>query len=114
MMAKGLDPGPALVFLLAGPATNLATLSVIRGTLGAKVLAVYLSAIVVGALLLGHVVEWVYPLLDLTPTVAFTGHDHVHDSTLRTVAGVLVVAALAWDMARRVRKRLGGTTAPAT
>ena len=45
MMAKGLAPGAALVFLLAGPATNIATMLVVRDLLGKRVLAIYLTSI---------------------------------------------------------------------
>ncbi|MEZ5072913.1 MAG: permease [Bacteroidales bacterium] len=34
LMMKGLSPGAALVLLMAGPATNIATMSVIGSTLG--------------------------------------------------------------------------------
>tara|TARA_R110002096_G_scaffold11766_1_gene42900 strand:- start:6579 stop:7676 length:1098 start_codon:yes stop_codon:yes gene_type:complete len=107
LMAKGLGPGPALVFLLAGPATNLATLSVIRGTLGSRILGVYLGSIAIGALTLGWLVEQVYPWLDLVPTTNIVEHIHEDGAMLNVVCGVLVLAALAWDVARRLRKRLG-------
>jgi len=50
LMAKGLNPGAALVFLLAGPATNLATMGVVGGRLGGRVLTVYLTSIAVLAM----------------------------------------------------------------
>ncbi|MBW2193274.1 MAG: SO_0444 family Cu/Zn efflux transporter, partial [Deltaproteobacteria bacterium] len=36
LVLKGLNPGAALVFLLAGPATNIASLSMVSGLLGRK------------------------------------------------------------------------------
>jgi uncharacterized protein len=42
LMLKGLNPGAALVFLMAGPATNAATVLVIGKTLGRKALFSYL------------------------------------------------------------------------
>ena len=36
MAVKGLEPGAALVFLLAGPATNVATILVVRDLLGMR------------------------------------------------------------------------------
>ncbi|MBI5446581.1 MAG: hypothetical protein HY900_35860, partial [Deltaproteobacteria bacterium] len=41
----GLSPGAALVFLLAGPATNAASLTALTGTLGGRTTARYLVAI---------------------------------------------------------------------
>ncbi len=53
LMAKGLSPGAALVFLLVGPATNVATMVVVARDLGRRSLFIYLSSIVVVAVLFG-------------------------------------------------------------
>lgn len=45
MIAKGLDPGSALVFMLTGPATNASTIAVVARLFGRRFVAVYLSAI---------------------------------------------------------------------
>jgi HflK protein len=45
LIAKGLSPGAALVFLLTGPATNLATIALVGQMLGRRVLRVYLLSI---------------------------------------------------------------------
>ncbi len=57
LMAKGLSPGAALVFLLVGPATNLATMTVVGQLLGRRHLAVYLGAIVLVSLAAGLLVD---------------------------------------------------------
>ncbi len=57
---KGLSPGAALVFLLAGPATNLVTLTILARLLGIKTTLVYLGSIVFCALGLGLAVDWIY------------------------------------------------------
>ncbi len=53
LMAKGISPGAALVFLLAGPATNAATLVLLTRTFGRRFVKIYLASVVVGALLSG-------------------------------------------------------------
>ena len=65
LILKGVSPGAALVFLLAGPATNMATLTVLANLLGRRTTLVYLTAIAVGALLCGLAVDWVYALLGI-------------------------------------------------
>lgn len=45
MMAKGLDPGSALVFMLTGPATNASTIAVVARLFGRRFVAVYLGSI---------------------------------------------------------------------
>lgn len=53
LLAKGISPGAALVFLLAGPATNAATLVLLTRTFGRRFVAVYLTSVVAGALIAG-------------------------------------------------------------
>lgn len=53
MMLKGLSPGAALVFLLAGPATNLATMTAVWRFLGRRSLALYLAAMATMSVVLG-------------------------------------------------------------
>ncbi|MCA9650750.1 MAG: permease [Myxococcales bacterium] len=50
LVAGGFPPGAALVFLMAGPATNVATLGAVYRGLGRRALVVYLSTIIVGSL----------------------------------------------------------------
>jgi uncharacterized membrane protein YraQ (UPF0718 family) len=60
LILKGVSPGAALVFLLAGPATNLASLTVLIGTLGKRATAIYLSSIAVCSVIFGLVVDQIY------------------------------------------------------
>lgn len=53
LVLKGLSPGAALVFLLAGPATNLATITIVYRFLGRRATGIYLLAIASCSLLLG-------------------------------------------------------------
>jgi uncharacterized membrane protein YraQ (UPF0718 family) len=68
LVLKGLSPGAALVFLLAGPATNAATLTVIGRFLGKKVTVIYLATIAVCSVALGWLVNRVYDYTDFSIT----------------------------------------------
>lgn len=61
LMAKGLSPGAALVLLMAGPATNAATIAVLTKVLGRKTVLIYLFSIISGALLFGVIIDYVLP-----------------------------------------------------
>ena len=50
LVANGLPLGAALVFLMAGPATNVATVGAVYRGFGRKVTAVYLTTVIVGSL----------------------------------------------------------------
>ena len=60
LVLKGISPGAALVFLLAGPATNAATVTVFLRYWGRRATAVYLAAIAVCSLTLGWLVDRLY------------------------------------------------------
>jgi len=57
LILKGISPGAALVFLMAGPATNAATITMITKVLGRKSLYAYLLTIIAGALLFGTIID---------------------------------------------------------
>ncbi len=58
LMLKGLTPGAALVFLMAGPASNFASMLVVRKAMGWTALFTYLLSIVVGAVAFGCLIDW--------------------------------------------------------
>ena len=77
LMLKGLSPGAALVFLMAGPATNAATITVIGNVLGKKTLFYYLFSIITGALLFGLLINNFLPREFFMDFInKFSVHDH--------------------------------------
>jgi len=60
LILKGVSPGAALVFLIAGPATNIASLIVLTGVLGKRATAIYLTTIAVSAIFFGLVIDQIY------------------------------------------------------
>lgn len=61
LMMKGLTPGAALVLLMAGPASNAASILVINKVLGKRTLVLYLIAIVTGAVAFGFGIDYLLP-----------------------------------------------------
>ena len=78
LLLKGISPGAALVFLMAGPATNAATMTVINKVMGKKTLLVYLLSIIVGALFFGVLINNFLPH-DLFIISGITDHTGVHN-----------------------------------
>ena len=79
LLMKGLSPGAALVLLMAGPATNIATMAVIGNTLGKRSLWVYLVSIVGGALFFGILVNEFLPREWITGAIPHLSGDHMHE-----------------------------------
>lgn len=103
LILKGLSPGAALVFLLAGPATNLATLAVMTRYMGKRVVAVHVGVLAIVTLGLGFALNAVYSGLDLAPS-ARLGEEHSHAAhwtgLVSAVVLLLLIAATYW---RRLR-----------
>lgn len=62
LIMAGISPGAALVFMLTGPATNIATLMIIKNELGLKELMIYLVALIGSALVAGMALDAVMQL----------------------------------------------------
>jgi len=94
LVHAGMPTGAALVFLMAGPATNVATIGAIYRVLGGRVTGVYLAVVIVGSVGLG----WAY------------ADPHVHGEEgwffdLAAGALALTIAAFALrDAWRRLRR----------
>jgi len=57
LVAKGITPGAALVLLMAGPATSIASMLVVGKAFGKRTLAAYLFSIAFGAMFFGFIVD---------------------------------------------------------
>lgn len=69
LILKGVSPGTALVFLLAGPATNITSLSVVVGVLGKRATVIYLASIAVMSVLAGLILDGVIAWLGVSAQV---------------------------------------------
>lgn len=99
LLAKGLSPGAALVFLLAGPATNAASLVVLGRTFGGRFIRIYLLAVALGSLASGLLLDFLIGFFGWTlaiPTAA-AAHEAAGPWELAaTVALLALLAASAW------------------
>ena len=100
LIASGVSPGAAMVFLLAGPATNLGSLVVLRGMFGTRILAVYVLMIAASSVALGALLDRMVGSLDVPVTIP----EHAHgDAFPGTVA---MIAFLLWMLISFHRSRL--------
>jgi len=60
LIAKGISQGTDFVFLLAGPATNVATITMVARFLGKRSEALYVGVIYLCALGSGILLDWIY------------------------------------------------------
>lgn len=104
LLMAGISPGTVLVFLLAGPATNIATLAVVKKELGNAVLITYLVGIAVASISLGLLTDLVAQLLAVDVEAELSAGAEVIPGWLAwTSAVILTLFAL-----KPIRKRLIG------
>lgn len=102
LVAKGVSPGAALVFLLAGPATNAASIVVLRKNLGPSFVGVYLASIVAGSIACGLALDALLAATGWTVVSRLFGDGAAHDTHGPwTVAAASILAVLlVWRLAR--------------
>jgi len=74
LMSKGLSAGAVFVFLMAGPATNAASINVVKNILGKKTMYYYLALIASSAVIFGFILD----SFSLISAHEIMHHDHKH------------------------------------
>lgn len=102
LAAAGLPTGAVIVFLMAGPASNAATIGAVYRGLGWRPLVAYLSTIIVGSIAGGMFYDaW---LGGAGPTLAMTNHHHHHEhgsgAWWEITAAAVLMAWITWCAAR--------------
>jgi hypothetical protein len=108
LMAAGMSPGTVLVFLLAGPATNLGTVGIIRREMGMRTVMTYLAGVVVGAIGFGLLTDWIVRAWGLQTQIA--EHVHAHGTWIPTWLAIacavgLIALAVVPRLVRLVKPR---------
>ncbi len=70
LIAAGVSPGAALVFLMTGPATNAATIAVIWRTMGKKTAVIYLVVVAITAIASGLLLDYIFTHSEATASAA--------------------------------------------
>ncbi|MBI9108063.1 MAG: SO_0444 family Cu/Zn efflux transporter [Spirochaetales bacterium] len=110
LIAKGISPGAAYVFLVAGPATNAASLAIISKALGKKTTIRYLITIITGSLLFGFLMNMLFTKLGISPFGAAMNQVQGEKglSPFIIASSLIFLAALIFLFARRLRAKLKG------
>jgi len=92
LVQGGLDPATALVFLMAGPATNIATIGAIRNRFGYRTTVTYLITLLVGSML----GAWLFSELLSADVSEIAVHSHHHVNWFTQLCGVILLAMIGW------------------
>ena len=97
LLFAGISPGAALVFMLTGPATNLATMGVIKEQLGLKSLIAYLVGVIGTAIIAGLLLNMAYEAFAWPLQLSMAEHGESYPLWRQLAAVVLVgLVARVW------------------
>lgn len=102
---KGFSPGALLVFLLAGPATNAATIVTVARLLGKRAVTAYVLSIIGMTLVCAILADSLYLWLGLSVSTWLGGDAGESRSLVGSVAAVVMVSVLAWQLWGKTRFR---------
>lgn len=103
LLVLGVSPGAVLVFLMAGPATNAATISVLWKSLGKKATMAYLISIIGGALFFGLLIDYVLPAEWFM--IAKSVNTHVHgegESWIAIISAITLIGLILYVEFRKI------------
>ncbi len=101
LVLKGLSPGAALVFLLAGPATNATTITVVGRFWGRRATLAYLISIAVCSVLIGWLTNRLYDWADIDITLWVARVGETADHPFMIISAVVLLFLMGRAFFRR-------------
>ncbi|MFH1071578.1 MAG: permease [Candidatus Glassbacteria bacterium] len=98
LIAKGLSPGVALLFLLVGPATNISSLTVIWKILGPRSTLIYLAGIIGMGLVCCFGLDALYGVFQVDPKVSVAATVETIPGWVEMPAAVILILLLAYGI----------------
>jgi hypothetical protein len=97
LILKGLNPGAALVFLLAGPATNAATMNIVKNIFNTRALIIYLSMIAICSLTMGFLLDWIYVLSGIQAGATIGQASEIIPYPVQLAGAVVLTLLMVWN-----------------
>lgn len=112
-LSAGLSPGAILVFMLAGPATNVATMGMIGKELGRRTLVLYVLSITTASIGLGYLLNYAVDAFALSAYIAHPTSGHQHGETvehLYTLCSIVLAGLIIKNVLHSLSKKTAATT----
>lgn len=91
LLMAGVSPGAVLVFMLAGPATNIATLGVVATELGKRAVSAYLTGVIGVAIAFGFLTDYLVEQFGFTVNPAHAMEHELMPSWLTQSLGIILL-----------------------
>jgi uncharacterized membrane protein YraQ (UPF0718 family) len=102
LMFKGMSPGAALVFLLAGPATNAVTITVVSKMLGRGATVIYLACISVASVAMGYLLDYI---IRAKPVISEGAGMEMLPGWVEAASSVVLLVLILFAIARWIRSK---------
>ena len=102
LIVSGLSPGAALVYLLTGPATSIATINIVGKMLGYRVMWAYLSSIIIVAIFFGLTLDYfAADIVKADAIVALNSSDNMFWVTAKTASAIIFFGLVLISFSRK-------------
>jgi uncharacterized protein len=93
LLLAGISPGTVLVFLLAGPASNIGSMGIIRRELGKRALFAYLAGVAITAIVSGLLLDWFLQVNNISIRSELAASEHLVPHWLAWMSLIILVIA---------------------
>ena len=97
LILKGLNPGAAMVFLLAGPATNAATINIVKNLFNKRAVVIYLLMITICSITIGLFVDFVYSLSGIQASAVIGQAAEIIPYSVELVSALVLTVLISWN-----------------
>ncbi len=110
LIHAGASPGAVLAFLIAGPASNAATITTVWKLLGRRTVLLYLLTIIISAVGAGLLLDWLLPAMQIkVPDLNEQCHEAMKGGWASAFWAILLLAVLACSYAATYWQKRKGT-----
>ena len=96
LVAKGVSPGAALIFLMTGPATNTGTIAIIVSQFGSRFASIYVAAVIAVTVVLGIAIDALIFAAGLAISVNLAASHAPAVQLLQWGSALLLIALIVW------------------
>ena len=96
LVAKGLSPGAALIFLMTGPATNSGTIAIIISQFGPRFGTIYVAVVIAVTTVFGILIDTIVIAAGLTLPVNLSGSQVPAIELMQLVGALALIVLIVW------------------
>ena len=96
LVARGVSPGAALIFLMTGPATNTSTIAIIMSQFGARFAAVYVTSVIAVTAVIGIAIDFMLLATGFTISVNLLPSESPAIQFIQWGGAIFLIVLIIW------------------